>query len=428
MPPVEEVIPHIEYYYTWHSDETIDQYWKRIGKEWNEFYERFIGKHHEIAEAATQVISPNDSPEAKLRKLYARAQQIRNLSFEREKTEKEEKREKLKENNNAADVLKHGYGYGSEVVLFFVALARAAGFKASPVRVARRDSVFFNQGLPNERQLNDVVAVVVTGSTAVFLDPGTALCPYGLLPWAETAVAGLKPEKNGGFFLTTSLPSDSQSVTERKADLQLDEDGNLQGKLQISFKGLEALRRRLNAREEDDAGRKKEIEDEFKGWLPAGASFDLGAVTGWDQPDQPLTVEGTLHFNGFAMLAGRRLLVPLTFLQSNLAASFQRFNRTYPIYFRYPFQIHDSITIQVPDGYRVETLPDAKEVSPDKRLVYSIYAKQQSNTLHVERTLVVNGFLFPVEFYSILRTFFSGSKASDDQQAVFQSSASAKKN
>ena len=428
MPPVEEVIPHIEYYYTWHTDETINQYWKRIGKEWNEAYEKFIGKHNEIAEAATQITTPNDSPEVKLRKLYARAQQIRNLSFERRKTEKEEKREKLKENNNAADVLKHGYGYGSEVVLFFVALARAAGFEASAVRVARRDSVFFNQGVPNARQLNDVVAVVVTGSTAVFLDPGTALCPYGLLPWAETAVAGLKPEKDGGFFVTTTLPNDSQSVTERKADLQLDEDGNLQGKLQISFTGLEALLRRQNAREEDDAGRKKEIEDEFKAWLPAGASFDLGAVTGWDQTEQPLTVEGTLHFNGFAMMAGRRLLVPLTFLQSNLAASFQRYTRSYPIYFRYPFQIHDAITIQVPDGYSVETLPDAKEVTPDKRLMYRITAKQQGNSLHVERTLAVNGFLFPTEFYSTLRTFLSSAKASDDQQAIFQSSASAKKN
>ena len=43
-------------------------------------------------------MQPGDSNETKARKLYARAQQIRNLSFERQATEQEAEREKLADN------------------------------------------------------------------------------------------------------------------------------------------------------------------------------------------------------------------------------------------------------------------------------------------------------------------------------------------
>ena len=90
----------------------------------------FLGNHKEIAAAAAEAIGSETDPEKKLRKLYARAQEIRKLTYERERTQKEQKKEESK-TKNVVDVLRHGYGDRNEVTLFFVALARGAGFTAS---------------------------------------------------------------------------------------------------------------------------------------------------------------------------------------------------------------------------------------------------------------------------------------------------------
>jgi hypothetical protein len=427
MPPVDELKPHVEMYYSREGQETADKFWQRIGKGYYEWTESFIGKHGYVTSIANETVSPNDDPETKLRKLYARSQQIRNLSFEREKTEKEEKRDKTKENQNVEDVLKHGYGGGRQIDYTFAALARAAGFDAAIVDVARRDQVFFHRDLMNSIQLDDVVVAVRLGSGDIFLDPGTLFCPYGLLPWAETNTAGLRLDKNGGTFVTTTALKSSEGLIERKSALQLDSDGSLSGQLQVNFEGEQALRRRLDAREEDETGRRKGIEDDIKAWLPSGSKFTLTSVSGWEGTDKPLHAEGTLQLPGFATAAGHRMLIPVTIMQSSLFQSFQHANRNYPIYFHYPFEENDDITIQLPSGYQVKAVPPAAKM-PGGGLDYQISASGQGQTIHVTRSFSVNGLLVSQQYYGALRNFFSAAKANDEQQAVLEPTQSANKN
>jgi hypothetical protein len=87
-----------------------EKFWKKRGKKLNDEVEGFTGKRKAMEEAVAQIVSPSDTPEAKLQKIYARVQQMRNTSFEREKTEQERKRGNEKEINNVEDLWKRGYG------------------------------------------------------------------------------------------------------------------------------------------------------------------------------------------------------------------------------------------------------------------------------------------------------------------------------
>ena len=40
----------------------------------------------------------------------------------------------------------------------------------------------------------------------LFFDPGSKYAPYGMLPWAETNVVGLKLDAEGGKWIITNLP------------------------------------------------------------------------------------------------------------------------------------------------------------------------------------------------------------------------------
>ncbi len=81
--------------------------------------ESFIGKHKAMEQAVASIVSPSDSPEVKLQKIYARVQQIRNTTYEQEKTEQEQKRSKEKEPDNVEAIWKKQYGNGSGSDLAF---------------------------------------------------------------------------------------------------------------------------------------------------------------------------------------------------------------------------------------------------------------------------------------------------------------------
>ena len=97
MPPVNELRSRVDFIYQNELLETNpDKFWKNVGKKRNGQLESFVGKHKAMEEAVAQIVSPNDPPEVKLRKIYDRVQQIRNKSYELQKTEQEEKRDKEK--------------------------------------------------------------------------------------------------------------------------------------------------------------------------------------------------------------------------------------------------------------------------------------------------------------------------------------------
>jgi len=144
MPPENEMKSRVDFIYTVDSFENDpDKYWKKFGKKHNDQLEGFINKRKAMENVVAGIVSPGDSPEVKLQKIYARVQQIRNTSYEVEKTEQEQKRDKEKDPDNAEELWKKQYGDGQRITWLFLALARAAGFDASGMWLADRRNYFF---------------------------------------------------------------------------------------------------------------------------------------------------------------------------------------------------------------------------------------------------------------------------------------------
>ena len=429
MPPESEVKYRVDFSYLYSFEpfpKTPDDYWSFWGNTWYEAIERFIGRRKGIERVVTELIAPGDPADAKLFKIYRRVQQIRNLSYERVRTEKEEKREKRKANATAEDVLKNGYGFRAEINRLFVAMARAAGFEAYEVRVAQRHAQFFQKVVLNWSQLDSEVAVVKVGEQEKFFDPGTPGCPLGMLAWLRSGVSGIRPIKGGAVFLDTPKPISDQAVIERKGTFQLDESGSLRGKVQVAFHGLEALTRRLSALDADDMGRRKELEDEIKGWLPSGATAKLGEVTGWEDFDQPLRAEIELEVPDVASTAGSRTLLLLGVFQSKDTYPFHHAKRVHPIYLPNPYREIDDLTFEIPRGLSVESLPSTKHQTQEL-VSYEISRTKTDSELKFHRLLSVDGYYFPVESYTLLRNFFSEVKAGDEEQVVLQNAAAAQR-
>lgn len=431
MPPITYLRARVAFFYRSQDDpqnETPEQFWKRVSKSWNERMEHFIDKKSALQAIVSQTVSPNDPPDVKLRKLYARAQQVRNTSYDLRETRQEEKRDKQKEINNVEDALKRGYADGTEINELFVGLARAAGFESSLAYVANRNVNAFYFAMEDTSQLSANIVWVRVGNQDVYLDPASKYYSYPQLPWYETATQGLRLEKQGGVAINVPITQPSDAVRERHADVHLSDDGTLDGTLEIVYSAQWACAKREGEHVEDEAGRKKSIADEVKRWLPSGATFDDVTITGWDKLDDPLRFEGKLRIPGFASAAGHRALVRLTIFESDYASSFQAQKRSNPIYFHYPATENDTLTLHLPSSFKVETLPAAENAKPGAGFEYSVASNQDGDVVTVQRHLTIGGMLFPVGNYSAIRTFFNTVKTDDDGQIILQPAQTAKGN
>jgi hypothetical protein len=428
MLPADELREHVEFIYDkdQHFPEA-KQYWDNVARSKFQFQDEFIGKRGSIRDLVGKLTTNADSPEQKLRKLYARAQEIHNVDADREKTSQEAKREKTKDNNNVDDVMKHGTGDSGDIDFFFVALAQAVGFDSGIVWIAPRNERRFDPGMQDRRMLDDFLVWVHAGDKDYFLDPGSSLCPFGQLPWYETAVTGLRPTKQGAVFMPVPAANGVDSAIARRAQLKLDEsDGSMSGTLMVTYTGQRALTRRKDARKEDETGKNKMITDEVKTWFPTNAKFELISITGWDKPDVPLEVQGKLTLPGMAESVGRRVLLPLGVYEAGHPQLFQTTNRKQDIYFHFPYVEQDDITIQVPQGWHAESLPEPDVIDPGGQLRYEISAKQDGDALHVQRKLIVGGIVYPVDSYMAVRKFFGAAKEGDEKQVVLQTTPSSK--
>ena len=425
MLPVDELRGKVQFMYTLEEHpKDSKEYWDRVAKNMAEFQEKYIGKRSSIRDVVAQTVKPEDTPEQKLRKLYARAQQIHNTDDDPEKTRQEAKREKVKENNNVEDVLKHGSGDGGEIDYFLAALAQAAGFDSNIVWVSSRNKHRFHPDMQDRSELNDFLVWVHAGDKDFFLDPGIHYCSFGTLPWYETEISALRPTKQGAVYLQVPGTTSSSSVTERKASLNLEADGSLEGNLVIRYTGERAFSRRQNAHDEDEEGKKKLITDEIKDWLPSPAKFELTSITGWDDASVPLEVQGKLKLPGMGESVGRRILLPIALYESVQRQLFDTSARKQDIYFHYPYEDVDDITVKLPEGWQAGAFPSPKVLDPGGQLKYQISVKQESSSLHVQRRLTVGGILYPVDSYSAIRQFFAAVKSNDEQQLVLQATPS----
>lgn len=420
MPPEDELKSRVDFTY---SDESpgkdAAQFWKNRGKKYNGEVESFVSKRKAMEAAVAQIVSPSDPPEVKLQKIYARVQQLRNTSYEVRKTEQEQKREKEKDPANVEDVWKRGYGDGIEITWLFLGLARAAGFDASGVKVSERSKYFFNPNLMDPHKLNSNVVVAKLNGKDIFCDPGVPFTPFGMLTWSETGVRGLRLDKDGGSWIETPIPQSSASQIARTAKLTLSETGDLEGKLTITFTGIEAQERRLQERNEDEADRKKFLEDEARQYTPAAIEVELTNKPDWNSSASALSAEFKLKIPGWVAGAGRRALLPVGIFSATEKNLFDHTERVHPVYFEYTSEKLDDVSISLPLGWQVSSLPSAQD--KDSKVVrYILKAENDKNTVHLNRQLSIDLLMLDSKYYPALRNFFQLVRTGDEEQVVLQ--------
>lgn len=418
MPPATDLMSRVDFIYSNESHPETDPaaFWKNFAISAFQTNRRFIDERSAMERALSQIVAPGDSPEEKLRKIYARVQRVRNLSYLPRQTQQERERQEAAP-RNVAEIWERDAGYEPGINWLFLALARAAGLTADPVLVATRNEYRFEPRFVNPARLNGTAVVVTVGGSTRYFSPGVPYTPYGMLPWNETDTSGLRLNEGGGSWITTPLPDASSSRIERAAELTLSGDGSLDGKLTVSYIGIEAARRRLGERNEDEAGRRQFLEKQIEAMVPAGVDAKLTNTPDWTNDETPLVAQFALRIPGWAIGAGRRELVPIGVFGAGQRHIFEHTSRVHPVYFEYPRQYHDTVTIALPAGWHVDSVPPGS-TSDLKVLKYAIAARNESQSLQLSRDLNIELLGATAASYPAIQGFFEKVRTGDEQQAV----------
>jgi hypothetical protein len=256
----------------------------------------------------------------------------------------------------------------------------------------------------------------------IFCDPGAAFTPFGLLPWPETSIQGMRLDKKEPTWVPTLLPTSDEAHTERRASLTLSDTGDLEGKLTVTYTGMEAARLRLEELNADETERKSYLANIAKGYIPAASEVKLTNHPEWKNPALPLVAEFDLKVPGWAAGAGRHVIVPVGLFSAPEKHVFDHAERVHPIYVEYPYAESDDINIQIPAGWQVSSLPQGW--SDTGRVVsYTLKAENDKGKLHLSRALKVEFILMEVKYYPALRKYFQEIKTTDDQQIVLDPGA-----
>jgi hypothetical protein len=418
MPPSDALRYRVDFYYQVNRNE--QEYWKEEGKYWNKEAEGFISHNKDAQQALSQIVAPSDEPEQKLRKIYSFVSQLENQSYLPNRSQQEEHTIGLKRNENVDDVIRQKSGNHDDLSRLFVAMVRAAGFPAWLIRVPSRDRMFFEPAYLSEEQFAAEIPIVQLNGKEIFLDPGTKYCPYGQLDWRYSDTRGLRQSPGKGTeFGEVPLTDYKDTRIQRIARLKLTERGTYEGVVGVAFFGIEAMNYRRLAGRTDQPGRKKELEDLVKRWLPGGSEVTLTDEPEWDKTEVQLFAQFNVS-GPLATSAGKRWIIPVHLFEVNEKPMFAAAQRTYPVYFSFPWTTIDEVHITLPPETAIESLPPNDKLTLDYAFYKTEQKEEKPGTIYSRRDLIMGGIAFPAARYSEVKGFFDKVKIGDDQQVIIK--------
>jgi hypothetical protein len=416
-PPMQAFAYRVRFYYT--SKRSAQEFWNSYGKSWSHDIDRFASPSPAINDAAKELTSGATTQDEKLAKLYDAVMKLDNTRYSREHSNDENRAEGVKHIKSAADVLALKRGSPDDLAMLFLALARAAGFHAEAMAVVNRDSDFFEQNYLDGDQFDDLIILVKVDDKERAFDPGERYATYGTLHWKHTLAGGLRQQDGHTALVSSPSLGYKDTIVQRIAELTLAPDGSITGSATIICTGQRSMIWRQKALEGDEVALRKEFDDQLQTDLPSGLMVQTDHFLGLSDENSNLMVRMKVT-GSLGTATGKRLVLPLSIFSAGSRDPFTSSHREEPIDLQYPFLEKDQVTLHLPPGFQVESVPSDARVDLPQNAVYLSHAAADGQTITFTRSYVLANMLYGAAEYNKLKGFFDDVSNKDRAQAVLR--------
>jgi transglutaminase-like putative cysteine protease len=323
----------------------------------------------------------------------------------------------LAEGSSVEKTLSQKSGDPAEKALLLQSLLNAVKLDAKVVWAADRMHGQIDPQVPNPLWFDTVLVALDLDGQRVFLDPTDRALAFGRLQYGYEGTPALihDPKKPEGIVLPE--PPHDQNARRAVVDLDLDTEGRLSGKGEVTYTGHHAWQR-IDWKDDEVAtleAWKKWLGEEYPGFQIDGVRFE-------EKPDeQTARVFWTMKQREEDVLGDEASLVPSRPLGPTRQPFVQDASkRRSPVLFLFPDRDEVELRLRWPEGWNLESQP--KLASTRNRvgtLTVGLELNDAERSLVYRRQLDVTQRQLPsMQMYEEARALFGAAEKSDAQALV----------
>jgi hypothetical protein len=290
-------------------------------------------------------------------------------------------------------------GNTAEINLMLTAMLRYAGIDANPILISTRYngiSLF-----PSRTSYNSVIVGIESQDSVIMLDATNKFTYPNILPVQDLNWFGRISRKNGSSAEIDLMPkSNSKDIVNIMATIN--EKGEVSGKIRDQYFDYNAFlfRQANNAISKESYIEK--LEKRYQG-------LEIGEYAVQNSNDLSLPIIENYDFtttNAVEIIGDKMYVSP--FLIFGLTENpFKQEKREYPVDFVYPDQDKFSVSLTIPEGYIVETLPQPKAIAmPDNLASFKYMISNNGRQIQLLYTHDTNQAIISSEYYEELKSFY----------------------
>ena len=289
-------------------------------------------------------------------------------------------------------------GNVADVNLFLVAFLKACGFKAYPILATTKNHPI-RRGIRQDA-FNYVLAYVELDYEDILLDATAKNSMPNILPERVLDTDGTLIYAEDDYRNFDLFPNETSQIY-TILNVEISEKGKVLGSLSSRRSNMDALDYRNKM---ENSSIEKYIDSlSFKNKVV----IENFIIENINKLNQPIIESYDLKFQKDIDLNSDEVVFsPLFFLKMN-ENPFKKEEISYPINFGYKHERKTIVSLKIPEGFEIKTLPQSVKISlPENIGYYQYQISKFSNTINLVTELKVDKAFVPEHLYLELKTFF----------------------
>ncbi|TPG38874.1 DUF3857 domain-containing protein [Flavobacterium pectinovorum] len=301
----------------------------------------------------------------------------------------------------------------ADINLMLTAMLRYSGLTANPVLVSTRSNGIAL--FPNRTAFNYVIAAVETPNGNILIDATEKFSAPNILPLRVLNWSGRLIRKDGTSEEINLMPGKTSEDTVFM-NYSIDAEGKITGKTRRQGTDYNAMVTRDNI----DGVKEEEYLEKLEN---LNNKIEISEYTRTNEKDIFLPTIETYSFTGnnlTEVIGGKIYVNPMLFFTDE-GNPFKQEVREYPVDFSYPFLDKYKITIQIPEGFVVETLPASAAINMEDNLgSFKFNIAANGNLLQLSIAHQINEAIVSAEKYEMLKEYYKGMIAKETEKIVLK--------
>lgn len=300
---------------------------------------------------------------------------------------------------DVVDVEKYGYGDCKALSNYARAILNSFGIESYCTVLYGGEKKDINPDIVGF-QGNHMILTVPLETTNLFLECTSQTNPFGYLGTFTSDRNALMIKPDGAEIVRTTKYTTEENVQNTKANFTINLDKSINGNVSIESKNVQYSH--LNGFENED---KKEIIKMYNNRYGHLNNLQVDEMKfNNDKSTYTYTEKFNLNAQNYFTFENSNIILPLNVLHRSEVSLAKYRNRKFSFTLKYGFCDNDEITIKLPEGYELKSIPEKIELN-EKFGKYTVEIKKEKGVIIFKRILRINDGNYPKEEYENYRKF-----------------------